>query len=510
MTNEQLAHELMIDPAFTLDEHGGSRDTHSVHTLIRSSLHVAFWNSLEDDIRLRPTPLYTRVMRVLGEIHDGVKDLASGGGAWKGAGAISSVIDIDHLHTQLKNGVFEWASCVRLINDVANILNSFPKEPVASPSRHVCGSTVAVPASVAATAAATTTATAAATATATAATPPTLKDFTWAELQDLLDSAAEDSAQRPHAFCTALRVLLDQVKAVRITVANARLRLIAPVIKDHGVEYARSHVDKNEKETEASDGVGVFFDRTRVWVRQCIGASCSSSSVQLQDLTINDNGKARAFNTVLREGIVSLVANTGAFNPASLAESLALDRYRLAKMHGEFQSQVTFASALVLLQEYLVRHREKSARSVLADVAHHMDRALPPNATLPTIVGAASAALVRYSLTDDTSRKHFCKMLLTTLLPTGKVHAIMSARLRALLLRAVSDTEDVFRDTGATKQVFLDLTIPSVLASLMPRFKSTGRLLRKVTAVHIAVYACRYNAILPVEAAALAEASVLA
>jgi hypothetical protein len=41
MSNQQLAHELLLDPSFTLDGHGGSRGENPVHAKIRNSFHVS-------------------------------------------------------------------------------------------------------------------------------------------------------------------------------------------------------------------------------------------------------------------------------------------------------------------------------------------------------------------------------------------------------------------------------------------------------------------------------------
>jgi hypothetical protein len=54
-----------------------------------------------------------------------------------------------------------------------------------------------------------------------------------------LESAPESRAKKPRAFCKGLEFLLDRVNAMRIDAANARLRLIAPVIQDHGIDYER-------------------------------------------------------------------------------------------------------------------------------------------------------------------------------------------------------------------------------------------------------------------------------
>ena len=64
MTNQQLAHDLLLDPLFQLDKSGGCSTKNPAFHGIRESFHRAFWDSIEDDVKLEP-PCYVRVMRVL-------------------------------------------------------------------------------------------------------------------------------------------------------------------------------------------------------------------------------------------------------------------------------------------------------------------------------------------------------------------------------------------------------------------------------------------------------------
>jgi hypothetical protein len=63
MTNEQLAHELFLDPAFELDESGGCRGENPVHSKIRSSFHV---NPKPESIALKPNHNLSHTIQLLG------------------------------------------------------------------------------------------------------------------------------------------------------------------------------------------------------------------------------------------------------------------------------------------------------------------------------------------------------------------------------------------------------------------------------------------------------------
>ena len=101
MTNEQLAHEILLDPCFHLDDkvsvpslcvmvvnppteplltlarprvalQVNVSDEKLVHTKIRETFERAFWNSLADDLCAIPCS-YSRVISVLDEVRKGVQ-----------------------------------------------------------------------------------------------------------------------------------------------------------------------------------------------------------------------------------------------------------------------------------------------------------------------------------------------------------------------------------------------------------------------------------------------------
>ena len=203
LTNEQLAHELLLDPTFQLDESGGCSVDNPVFHRIRESFHTAFWDSLVDDLRLA-RPCFVRVLRVLGEIRDGLADLA---GAHEAA-ALNEAIDLDYLRQRAEEGAMTPDACRALLLAILAII-----QRVQSPKRDA------------------------------------ETKAKWKELLAQLDAgaaAAGGQAEEEAAmisierwFCRGLEFLLDRVNAMRIDAANARLRLIAPVIRDHGIDYER-------------------------------------------------------------------------------------------------------------------------------------------------------------------------------------------------------------------------------------------------------------------------------
>ena len=174
MTNEQLAHELLLDPAFQLDEAGGCNIDNPVFLRIRESFHRAFWDSLVDDLKLS-TPCYVRVLRVLSEVRDGISDLTG----TREEGSIAEIIDIDHLKTRTENGSYGFADAVLLFRSAVGVVERTQARKRDAETKEK-----------------------------------------WAALEAAIASVTADSAAR--VTCDCLEFLLDRVNAMRVDAANAR------------------------------------------------------------------------------------------------------------------------------------------------------------------------------------------------------------------------------------------------------------------------------------------------
>ena len=117
MTNEQLSHELLLDPTFQLDESGGCSAEDPVFLRIRESFHQAFWDSLVGDLRL-DTLCYVRILRVLTKIRDGIHNLAG----TRDTCNIMEAVDLDYIRQQAENGLYDWSNCKRLIEGIFGII----------------------------------------------------------------------------------------------------------------------------------------------------------------------------------------------------------------------------------------------------------------------------------------------------------------------------------------------------------------------------------------------------
>jgi hypothetical protein len=110
MSNEQLAHELLLKPTFQLTEATAGGCEVINEERIRASFQEAFWKSLADDLWLSP-PCYVRVLRVLADVRDGIAELAGE----REASQMREVVDLDLIRQQTNAGVLDWTGCIGLV-----------------------------------------------------------------------------------------------------------------------------------------------------------------------------------------------------------------------------------------------------------------------------------------------------------------------------------------------------------------------------------------------------------
>jgi hypothetical protein len=131
---------------------------------------------------------------------------------------------------------------------------------------------------------------------------------------------------------------------MRIDAANARLRLIAPVIKDHGIDYERGKL-----QDKLNDGT-LTLQRTEAWIDGSVRQTLLDAEVDPDELM---EGKARAFVYVHSAAMLELVTSSHTVVPEVSPETLLFDVHRLAMLQREFQLLVTSSTVLVSLGHFL-------------------------------------------------------------------------------------------------------------------------------------------------------------
>ena len=401
-TSEQLAHELLLDPTFQLEEYGGRNNLGFHHA--RDMFQRAFWESLVDDLQLA-TPCYSRVLRVLGEIRDGVANL-------QGSNELDEVIDLNFIKEQAETGLYDWNSCRGLMDRVITVIKR-----VQAPKRD-----------------------------------EETKEK-WRTFSARLDCSADE---RPRVLSEGMELLLDRLNVMRIDAANARLRLVARVVADTGVDYERGHFEKKLK------GGTVSLERVTEWLGTAIRQEVEHNEGLRASLV---DGSASAFLHVHSAAMLALV--TEQVDEETYPETLHLDVHRLSSYQEEFRQQTTAAALYVMASQML---QPGAALSAIASL-------MRTEGWVPT-VEAIEGVLVEHNRADGA----LLKALRQSFLPTDGVHRLIGTRLRALWWRKMRGEQPC--------------AFSHTIEPLVPRIEKAVAKLTTLAGVNRAVHAPIYNEII--------------
>ena len=191
VSNQQIAHELILNPSFQLSNShavGGALPNSSLNQCaakqIRAKFHAAFWDSLGDDMRLE-LPCYVRVLKVLQEIKDAMLEL----GGSNFSQQVNAVMDLELIQASIAANALHWGDVVALISNAVEII-----QHIQAPARHA--------------------------------------DTTekWNKIKKIMEDAAgsvdqlgtPDHIDQPGALCKSLEFLLGRVNVMRVDASNQR------------------------------------------------------------------------------------------------------------------------------------------------------------------------------------------------------------------------------------------------------------------------------------------------
>lgn len=228
-----------------------------------------FWDDLVVELRARAH--YTRTLRVLAEIRDAFTELCGG----EEADAIRNAINIDFIQKRLEDAGFEWEDCITLGESVMRIIRraQAPRRDAATVAR-------------------------------------------WDVLHPRLYTA--DEADRPAVMAEMLEFFVQLVNQMRIDAANSRLRIIAPVIAAHGVEYEQS------KFQEKLDAGEISLEETEAWFAAAIDREVAAGT---------QSPGCTSIVVPHTSAILELITTPDPRIPATLR----LDAHRIAQFHAELQ-----------------------------------------------------------------------------------------------------------------------------------------------------------------------------
>jgi hypothetical protein len=226
MSNEQLAHEVLLDPSYRLS---ADDDTEGKSAPEKNrALQAAFWAGVEEELQRKPSG-FGRVLRVLCQVRDGVAAVAPPAVKTD----LCELVDEDLIRQQVDKGLYGWKECVDLISNITKIICR-----IHTPERRA------------------------------------QTEKLWAVVKAELEAA--DVSVQSQQLCRGLQFLLARANVARVDVGNQRLIPLAQTIKDQGVKYEREKFDEKLKS-------GAFnVDKTRAWLRSALLAH-PESQVQVAE-----------------------------------------------------------------------------------------------------------------------------------------------------------------------------------------------------------------------------------
>jgi hypothetical protein len=187
-------------------------------------------------------------------------------------------------------------------------------------------------------------------------------------------------AERARGLCEALELVLDRVHAVRVDTANNKLRAIAPVIRDHGVEYERSHFKKK------LDAGKITLEHTERWMQHTVDYVINSNDSRVSREKLI-SGADKDFESVLFIAMTDLIADyphwggeqRGKDKEDQLPETMLLDLLRIKALNAHFHTDIVSTIILITVdQEIKCRMRDGIVRSQLLKSVSNAVLRTPP------------------------------------------------------------------------------------------------------------------------------------
>ena len=336
--NSQLAHELLLDPDFRLEEDSGKSNDKLVRTKLVKPFPKDFWKLLCTHLTTNP-PSYSRVLLVLTKIKASIESLSAGHSEGPRIAAIIS----DQVTTKLLSGdTLDYRECKNIGDAIVDVLVSMHNRMKSAERRRetVDG---------------------------------------WNAVCEVMTSISEENnLAHAHAMTVALEFVVDRVHALQVDTTNNKLKGIAAVVRNLGVAYERSYFDSQSFD----------FKHTQAWISYTVQNLASSpiANVSVSDLM---QGDPDAYEVVVNIAIINLVVNhPTCVQEHEMPETMLKDALHIKVFHEHFHTHVVSALILVTVEQNVreVIHDLPARDRIIREVQDTVLKNLPnPTAPLHTI-----------------------------------------------------------------------------------------------------------------------------
>lgn len=161
----------------------------------------------------------------------------------------------------------------------------------------------------------------------------------WCVHKDIM--SLEEKKERPGLwFVRALEFLVDRIHALRVSVYNTKLRIMAPAMRVQGMEFMRLQFQKHLQN-------GTFtLDIMKRWLQEAVKTADAS---MMQGLGSGDPSCFSRFVTMASVDLVHTCFKHG--QEDKVPETLGMDAIRLFGLHNRMHSNIMEMIILVTLEE---------------------------------------------------------------------------------------------------------------------------------------------------------------
>lgn len=296
-SNEQLAHELILDPMYKLEMNPSEDEpAPSLVQRVQVSMKKAYWEQLVAAVQLGGPIANERVQNQLEEIRD---SLVSVLGSTKDGNEVSNVLDSENLRLSLEHG-FSW---MWLRDTFQFILQKIVVNEA-----------------------------------------PARTEDTNVWIRNLQGRHGGDNdAQVLPDLC---QFIFEKIDLLRLDSINAHLRILAPYLRRHGVEHERSKFDEKLAQNSRS------LDNTRRWISTAMNTYYEKVKPSERQRLHQSNGDA--FSQFLVEAFMSLIeTHIGGKDPSLWPETFGMDIDRVRKMRDAVDMIALRASFVAIVRQNL-------------------------------------------------------------------------------------------------------------------------------------------------------------
>ncbi|KAH8510054.1 hypothetical protein H0E87_007832 [Populus deltoides] len=384
------------------------KDESSIKAKVRETMEAAFWDSVMESMK-QDEPKYDRVVQLVGEVRDGIQELAPE--SWKQE--IVEAIDLDLLSQVLKSGNLDIGYCGKILEFAIVTL-----QKLSSPAQE-----------------------------------DVMKALHQKLLKELTETCqTQDESKRPHiaAMIKGLRFVLEQIQALKQEISKVRIRMMEPLLTGPaGLDYLRkafanhygSDSDacislpltmqwlsfvKNSEDQEWEEHKNSLFSLK----------SNDSSSQDFVPLTtlrtggsflVKTNGSAMGSTSVpsetdnqqpepectgeridllVRLGLLKIVSGVSGLTKETLPETFMLNLSRLRSVQAEIQKMIVISTSILVYQQTLLTERAVNSNADMESILLERGNKLSEVLDRVADVGIEEIVEVVSGFSQDDEEKH--------------------------------------------------------------------------------------------------------